>query len=63
MSEIIIEHDVLVREELGPDRPALRMLEELSNPALWPKDTPSDVAERHDDYLFEIYRDTHESAG
>jgi hypothetical protein len=46
--------DVLVDEN-----PMIAFMEKM-RAMDWPPDTPTDIAERHDDYLAEIYADRHE---
>lgn len=45
-------------EVLGEEHPAVRLVREMA--AMSNPDGPNDMAERHDDYLTEIYADTHE---
>jgi hypothetical protein len=46
-------------EVLAEESPVLTLLDEMAKEA-WPATMPTDVAERHDEYLAEIYADRHE---
>ena len=49
-------------EILAEEHPVVAFLERMANEP-WPAGMPDDVAQRHDEYLAEIYRDTHRDSG
>lgn len=49
----------MAADVLGEQSTALQFLRDMAQ-ADWPSSTPSDVAERHDQYLAEAYGDRHQ---